>query len=242
MLTRKQHDLLIFIHNRLEADGISPSFEEMKEALGLKSKSGVHRLINALVERDFIRRLPNRARALEVLRLPEAAAPRRGTPKPTLATDREAAIASAENVVRGSFGKAKAPASAPAAATFLEIPLHGKIAAGTPIEALEGDTLLAVPPALVGAGEHYALEVSGDSMIEAGIFDGDYAIIRKADTALDGDIVVALVDSQEATLKTLRRKDGKVRLEAANPSHKSQVYEPKRVRVQGKLVGLMRRY
>ena len=237
MLTRKQHDLLIFIHQRLETTGISPSFEEMKEALGLKSKSGVHRLINALVERDFIRRLPNRARALEVLRLPEAAAPARPA-KPQLATDRDAAIAASGNVVRGSFGKPKAQ---PAAA-FVEIPLHGRIAAGLPVEAMESDRQLAVPPALLGPGDHFALEVSGDSMIEAGILDGDYAIIRKAEHALDGDIIVALVDDGEATLKRLRRKEGKVRLEPANVTYKTQIYEPKRVRIQGKLVGLMRRY
>ncbi len=238
MLTRKQHDLLMFIHQRLEASGISPSFEEMKEALGLKSKSGVHRLINALVERNFIRRLPNRARALEVLRLPDAAAPARPA-KPQLATDRDAAIAASENVVRGSFGKPKAQ---PAAAAFVEIPLHGRVAAGIPIEALESDRHLAVPPALIGPGDHFALEVSGDSMVEAGILDGDYAIIRKSEQALDGDIIVALVDDGEATLKRLRRKEGKVRLEAANMAYKTQIYDPKRVRIQGKLVGLMRRY
>ncbi|HLU91547.1 MAG TPA: transcriptional repressor LexA [Pedomonas sp.] len=237
MLTRKQHDLLIFIHNRLETTGISPSFEEMKEALGLKSKSGVHRLVNALVERNFIRRLPNRARALEVLRLPEAATPAR-TAGLQLATDRDAAIAASGNVVRGSFGK-KAP---PVAAAFVEIPLHGRIAAGLPVEALESDRQLAVPPALLGPGDHFALEVSGDSMVEAGILDGDYAIVRKAEHALDGDIIVALVDDGEATLKRLHRKEGKVRLEPANAAYKTQIYDPQRVRIQGKLVGLMRRY
>lgn len=238
MLTRKQHDLLMFIHQRLETSGISPSFEEMKEALGLKSKSGVHRLINALVERNFIRRLPNRARALEVLRLPDAAAPTRPA-KPQLASDRDAAIAASDNVVRGPFGKPKAQ---PVAATFVEIPLHGRVAAGVPIEAMESDRQLAVPPALLGPGDHFALEVSGDSMVEAGILDGDYAIIRKAEHALDGDIIVALVDDGEATLKRLRRKEGKVRLEPANATYKTQIYEPKRVRIQGKLIGLMRRY
>lgn len=238
MLTRKQHDLLMFIHQRLETSGISPSFEEMKEALGLKSKSGVHRLINALVERNFIRRLPNRARALEVLRLPDAAAPTRPA-KPQLASDRDAAIAASDNVVRGPFGKPKAQ---PVAAAFVEIPLHGRVAAGVPIEAMESDRQLAVPPALLGPGDHFALEVSGDSMVEAGILDGDYAIIRKAEHALDGDIIVALVDDGEATLKRLRRKEGKVRLEPANATYKTQIYEPKRVRIQGKLIGLMRRY
>ena len=238
MLTRKQHDLLTFIHQRLESTGISPSFEEMKEALGLKSKSGVHRLINALVERDFIRRLPNRARALEVLRLPDAAASTRPA-KPHIAADRDAAIAASDNVVRGTFGKPKGQA---AAAAFVEIPLHGRIAAGVPIEALESERQLAVPPALLGPGDHFALEVSGDSMVEAGILDGDYAIIRKAEHALDGDIIVALVDDGEATLNRLRRKEGKVRLEPANVSYKTQIYDPKRVRIQGKLIGLMRRY
>ena len=228
MLTRKQHDLLKFIHERLQTSGVSPSFEEMKEALELKSKSGVHRLISALEERRFIRRLPNRARALEVLRLPEgigAAAPAPAAAKPS-------------NVVQADFGK-RAPA---AANDVIELPLHGRIAAGQPIEAFESDAALSVPTALLGPGEHYALEVSGDSMVEAGILDGDYALIRRCETARDGEIVVALVDGQDATLKYLHKDGGMVRLDPANPAYDAQRYLPSRVRIQGKLVGLLRRY
>src|SRR5574338_391461 len=182
MLTAKQRELLIFIDDRLKEDGVSPSFDEMREALDLKSKSGVHRLISALEERGFIRRLPNRARALEVLKLPEVAAPAPAVPRPVI----------------------------PAAANdTIEIPLHGRIAAGTPIEALQGTDGFAVPAALLGPGEHYALEVSGDSMVEEGILDGDFALIRKVDTARDGEIIVALIDNEEATLKTYRREDRK---------------------------------
>ncbi|ATE63053.1 transcriptional repressor LexA [Rhizorhabdus dicambivorans] len=224
MLTRKQHDLLIFIHDRLAATGVSPSFEEMKEALDLKSKSGVHRLISALEERNFIRRLPNRARALEVLRMPETVAGKAAAP----AT------------------KAKAPASAPvpqaANENVLEIPLHGRIAAGLPIEALEGQSSLSVPAALLGPGEHYALEVSGDSMVEAGILDGDYALIRRAQTARDGEIVVALIADHEATLKYFRKEGAMVRLDPANRSYDPQRYKPDQVQIQGKLAGLLRRY
>lgn len=221
MLTRKQHQLLLFIDQRLRATGISPSFEEMKDALDLKSKSGVHRLIGALEERQFIRRLPNRARALEVLRVPEADP---ATPS----------------------GKATAPAAAPRPAPanddVIELPLHGRIAAGQPIEALEGQSTLAVPAALLGSGEHYALEVSGDSMVEAGILDGDYALVRRCDTARDGDIVVALIDDSEATLKYFRREGSMIRLDPANRAYDAQRYAPARVRVQGRLSGLLRRY
>ena len=226
MLTRKQQELLIFIDERLKADGVSPSFEEMKEALNLKSKSGVHRLINALEERAFIRRLPNRARALEVLRLPDALAA--GKPALTLVSSR--------------------PAPAPPAVAMLAandtitVPLHGRIAAGLPVEALESDRSLSVPSALLGPGDHYALEVSGDSMIDAGIFDGDYALIRRCDTARDGDIVVALIDNSEATLKYLHHEKGLVRLDPANSAHQPQRYRPEQVRIQGKLAGLLRRY
>ena len=223
MLTRKQHDLLTFIDSRLGEGGISPSFEEMKAALGLQSKSGVHRLINALEERGFIRRLPNRARALEVLRMPEVAAAR---PPPG-------------SVIHADCGRGRVR---PAGSDVIEVPLHGRIAAGRPIEALESDRSLSVPAALLGAGDHYALEVSGDSMIEAGIFDGDYALVRRCDTARDGDIVVALVDGSEATLKYLRHEKGMVRLDPANAAHTAQHYLPSRVRVQGKLAGLLRRY
>jgi repressor LexA len=225
MLTRKQQELLIFIDERLKSDGVSPSFEEMKEALNLKSKSGVHRLINALEERAFIRRLPNRARALEVLRLPEAL-----KPGLTLVSNRPDV-------------RPAPPALAMLAANdTIVVPLHGRIAAGMPVEALESDRSLSVPSALLGPGDHYALEVSGDSMIDAGIFDGDYALIRRCDEARDGDIVVALIDDAEATLKYLRRDRGMVRLDPANASHQPQLYRPDQVRIQGKLAGLLRRY
>ena len=227
MLTAKQHELLLFIRDRLDETGISPSFEEMKDALDLKSKSGVHRLISALEERGFIRRLPNRARALEVVKLPESSVPGR---KPAAAND-------------ALPGLTAAPAKAPSAANdVIEIPLHGRIAAGMPIEALEDSQMLPVPAALLGAGEHYALEVSGDSMVEAGIFDGDYALVKRTDTARDGEIVVALVRGEEATLKYLHRVGGRIRLDPANASYDPQVYDSAEVQVQGKLAGLLRRY
>ncbi|MDE2403905.1 MAG: transcriptional repressor LexA [Sphingomonadales bacterium] len=232
MLTRKQHELIRFIQQRLEESGVSPSFEEMKEALDLKSKSGVHRLISALEERGFIRRLPNRARALEVLRQPEDVTP--------AAAARPAATPSTADVI-ASLRAASRPAPSPAN-DVIEIPLHGKIAAGTPIEALEMHATLPVPAALLGAGEHYALEVSGDSMVEAGILDGDYALIRRTDSARDGEIVVALVRGEEATLKYLRRENGMVRLDPANAAYDPQFYRPAEVQVQGKLAGLLRRY
>jgi repressor LexA len=229
MLTAKQHELLRFIQRKLEDTGISPSFEEMKEALDLKSKSGVHRLISALEERGFIRRLPNRARALEVLREPEnVAAERRTAPLP-------------DNVIRMPTVPRAAPAPMPAN-DVIEIPLHGRIAAGVPLEAMETDRTLPVPAALLGAGEHYALEVSGDSMVEAGILDGDYALVRKTNTARDGEIVVALVRGEEATLKYLHRENGRVRLDPANAAYDPQYFRPDEVEVQGKLAGLLRRY
>jgi repressor LexA len=227
MLTAKQRELLQFITVRLEESGISPSFEEMKEALDLRSKSGVHRLISALEERGFIRRLPNRARALEVVRQPDdiVAAPR------SRANDNMVPL------------RKPAPTVQPEPANdIVELPLHGRIAAGVPIEALESDRTLPVPAALLGPGEHYALEVSGDSMIEAGIFDGDFALVKKTDVARDGEIVVALVRDEEATLKYLRRENGMIRLDPANGSYEPQVYRPSEVRVQGKLAGLLRRY
>ena len=231
MLTAKQHELIRFIQTRLEETGISPSFEEMKEALDLKSKSGVHRLISALEERGFIRRLPNRARALEVLKQPEDVT---STVRPP------AAAPAASDVVARA---AKPPVIPPMAANdVIEIPLHGRIAAGVPIEALETHATLPVPAALLGAGEHYALEVSGDSMVEAGIFDGDFALVKRTDTARDGEIVVALVRNEEATLKYLRREGGKIRLDPANAAYEPQIYEPHEVVVQGKLAGLLRRY
>ena len=217
MLTRKQHELVCFINDKLAETGVSPSFEEMREALDLKSKSGVHRLISALEERSFIRRLPNRARALEILRMPERAEKKRAKPA--------------------------APRTPPRPANdVVEIPLHGRIAAGLPIEAFEGATMLPVPAALLGTGEHYALEVSGDSMVEAGILDGDYALIRRTDVARDGEIVVALIDEAEATLKYFRREGAMVRLDPANRAYDPQRYAPAQVRVQGKLSGLLRRY
>ena len=226
MLTAKQHELLHFIQQKLDAGGISPSFEEMKEALGLKSKSGIHRLISALEERGFLRRLPNRARALEVIKLPEGS-------KPAVGNDRD-------NIVPL---RKPAPAMRPIAANdIVEVPLHGKIAAGVPIEAFEDYNNLAVPAALLGSGEHYALEVSGDSMVEAGIFDGDYALIQKASTAREGDIVVALVDGQDATLKYFRREGPMIRLDPANSAYEPQRYPADRVIVQGRLSGLLRRY
>ncbi len=233
MLTAKQHELIRFIQERLEETGISPSFEEMKEALDLKSKSGVHRLISALEERGFIRRLPNRARALEVIKQPEDS-----TPAPRAA--RATSTLAANNSLGGS-AQPKAAAREPAN-DVIDIPLHGRIAAGAPIEALEGQTSLPVPAALLGPGEHYALEVSGDSMIEAGIFDGDFALIRRTDSARDGEIVVALVRGEEATLKYLHKDGGLVRLDPANASHDPQVYGAAEVQVQGKLAGLLRRY
>lgn len=225
MLTRKQHELIRFIQVRLEETGVSPSFEEMKEALDLKSKSGVHRLISALEERGFIRRLPNRARALEVLKQPEDVSNK--------------VPARSDNVVAL---KRPEPARPAPANDVIEIPLHGRIAAGVPIEAMETASMLPVPAALLGAGEHYALEVSGDSMIDAGIFDGDYALIRRTDVARDGEIIVALVRGEEATLKYLHRENGRVRLDPANAAYEPQIYDPREVVVQGKLAGLLRRY
>ncbi|WP_445192584.1 transcriptional repressor LexA [Sphingomonas sp. Tas61C01] len=227
MLTRKQHELVCFINDRLDETGISPSFEEMKEALDLKSKSGVHRLISALEERNFIRRLPNRARALEVLRMPE---------RP------EKAARAKPSTTAAAPPPANVRAVPQPANDVIEIPLHGRIAAGVPIEAFEGSAMLAVPAALLGNGEHYALEVSGDSMVEAGILDGDYALIRRTETARDGEIVVALIDDSEATLKYFRREGAMIRLDPANRAYDPQRYPPAHVRVQGKLSGILRRY
>ena len=224
MLTRKQHELVCFINDRLADTGVSPSFEEMKEALDLKSKSGVHRLISALEERGFIRRLANRARALEVVKMPE---------RPGNAAKKPASSPAAPANVRAL----PQPAN-----DVIEIPLHGRIAAGVPIEAFEGSSMLAVPAALLGTGEHYALEVAGDSMVEAGILDGDYALVRRTEVARDGEIVVALIDDSEATLKYFRREGAMVRLDPANRSYDPQRYAPAQVRIQGKLSGLLRRY
>jgi len=234
MLTRKQHDLLMFIHQRLKETGVPPSFEEMKDALDLRSKSGIHRLITALEERGFIRRLPHRARALEVLKLPEsvaqspASAPRGFSP----------------SVIEGSLGKVRKEIEPDGSETpRATVPVMGRIAAGVPISAIQDHTHnIAVPPEMLGVGDHFALEVNGDSMIEAGILDGDTVIVQQADSAANGEIVVALVDDEEATLKRLRRKGDSIALEAANPSYETRIFGPDRVRVQGRLVGLMRRY
>lgn len=231
MLTVKQQQLLCYIKEHLDRGGVSPSFEEMKEALDLKSKSGIHRLISALEERGFIRRLANRARALEIVKLPDGMTP----PAPAGTPDR---------VVTPLRRPSATPARAmPVPANdVIEIPLHGRIAAGLPIEALEDRTMLAVPAALLGSGDHYALEVSGDSMTEAGIFDGDFALIQRTEVARDGQIVVALIDEAEATLKYLHHEGRKIRLDPANRDYQPQIYEASQVRIQGRLAGLLRRY
>ncbi|WP_342642362.1 transcriptional repressor LexA [Rhodoligotrophos ferricapiens] len=235
MLTRKQHELLMFIHERLKEAGVPPSFEEMKEALDLRSKSGIHRLITALEERGFIRRLPHRARALEVMRLPESHGGSLASPAPKRFSP---------NVIEGSLGKVR-PASTgerERAATAV-VPVMGRIAAGVPVDAIQDHTHnIAVPADLLGPGEHFALEVKGDSMIEAGIFEGDTVLIRRTDHANNGEIIVALVDREEATLKRLRRKGDSIALEAANPAYETRIFGPDRVRIQGRLVGLIRRY
>ena len=232
MLTRKQHELLLFIHERIKETGVSPSFDEMKGALSLASKSGVHRLITALEERGFIRRLAHRARALEVLKLPESAAAEKteNTP-PDLGP----------NVVRADFtGQGESPSEDRGT---IDVPLLRRIAAGVPISAIQHETdRLPVASDMLGNGEHFALEVHGDSMIEAGILDGDTVLIRRCDAADTGDIVVALVDDEEATLKKLRKKGGSIALEAANPEYETRIFPPDRVKVQGKLVGLLRSY
>jgi len=263
MLTRKQHELLMYIHQHLQHSGVSPSFDEMKDALNLRSKSGIHRLITGLEERGFIRRLAHRARALEVLRLPEAALPRRGgaaaaaapaAPSPeVIAATAEVPAAGARrfepNVIRGGGANASISTGMPAGAVpvpsndLLTLPLYGRIAAGTPIEALRDySRQVEVPGSFVGVGDHYALEVAGDSMVDAGILDGDTVIIQRCDVAENGSIVVALIDDQEATLKRLRRKGNSVALEAANPAYETRIFGPDRVRIQGRLVGLLRRY
>ncbi|GGH16871.1 LexA repressor [Alsobacter metallidurans] len=233
MLTRKQHELLRFIHDRLREDGVPPSFDEMKEALELRSKSGIHRLIMALEERGFIRRLPNRARALEVLRMPEQSLPGaapRGRFSPS--------------VIEGNLGKVrpKSPLGEEANQN-VAVPVMGRIAAGTPISAIQSRShTISLPPDLLSTGEHYALEVRGDSMVDAGILDGDTVVIRKQDNANSGDIIVALIDDEEATLKRLRRKGSSIALEAANPAYETRVLGPDRVQIQGKLVSLVRKY
>jgi repressor LexA len=233
MLTRKQHELLMYINQRLAATGVAPSFDEMKDALNLRSKSGIHRLISGLEERGFIRRLPHRARALEVVKLPtDSAAP---------ATERSRF---SPTVIRGDFAAALPGAPVAPDTAAADLPLYGRIAAGTPIEALrDQSTTVAVPGSLLGRGsEHYALEVAGDSMVDAGIFDGDTIIIQRCDTADNGAIVVALVDNEEVTLKRLRRRGASIALEPANQTYETRIFGPDRVKVQGRLVGLLRRY
>ena len=242
MLTAKQQELLVFLHRRLSETGISPSFEEMKDALGLRSKSGIHRLISALEERGFIRRMPNRARALEVLRLP-AGVMSGDSPQPGPAPAGVPKRGFSPNVIHGNFGDAIAGRPVAEAADAVQLPLYGRIAAGTPIEALrDNDSFTEVPVAMLGTGEHYALEVAGDSMIEAGIFDGDTVVIERCEVADTGTIVVALVDDQEVTLKRLRKKGGTIALEPANSSYETRIFGTDRVRIQGRLVGLLRNY
>jgi len=229
MLTRKQHELLMFIHERIKETGVSPSFDEMKTALNLASKSGIHRLITALEERGFLKRLAHRARALEVTRMPQQAT--------------ASAPVGGRTVFVPTVVEGRRPPRQAVEATTCELPLLGKIAAGTPIEAIEHEReRISVPESLLGSGEHYMLEVQGDSMIQAGILDGDYVIIRKTEDATSGDIVVALVMGEEATLKRLRRKGASIALEAANPVYETRIFGPDQIEVRGKLVGLIRRY
>jgi repressor LexA len=237
MLTRKQHELLVYINDYLAKSGISPSFDEMKDALDLKSKSGIHRLITGLEERGFLRRLPHRARALEVLRMPETAAVGVNSREP--ARNKKFA----PNVIPGDFRKGLAGRMVTAPKRSVELPLYGKIAAGTPIEALRDTQTIEVPPGLLGRGEHYALEVEGDSMIDAGIVDGDTVIIEKCENAENGTIIVAFVEEdKEVTLKRLRRRGNSIALEPANKKYETRIFRPDQVKVQGRLVGLLRRF
>jgi repressor LexA len=232
MLTRKQSELLRFINERLAENGVPPSFDEMKDALDLRSKSGIHRLILALEERGFIRRLPNRARAIEVIKLPEQSTP----------AARPGRQRFAPSVIEGDLGRVR-PGMDDEGVKTIPVPVMGRIAAGVPISAIQQKShVLNVPPDFLSHGEHFALEVRGDSMIEAGIFDGDTVFIRRQDSADTGDIVVALVDDEEATLKRLRRRGASIALEAANPAYETRIFGPDRVRVQGKMVSLLRRY
>jgi len=246
VLTRKQNELLLFINKRLNEGGVSPSFDEMKEALRLKSKSGIHRLITGLEERGFLRRLPHRARALQVLKLPEAAAMPAANVTPLLDSRRgmsEQREAFVPQIVRGERAPLAGAILAANEAQALSLPLYGRIAAGTPIEALrDNSTTVDVPVSLLGSGAHYCLEVQGDSMVEAGIQNGDIAIIRSADSAESGEIVVALIDDSEATLKRLRKKGASIALEPANAAYETRIFGPDRVKIQGRLAGLYRRY
>lgn len=238
MLTRKQHELLTFIHERIRESGVAPSFDEMKDALGLKSKSGIHRLITALEERGFIKRLPHRARALEILRMPD------NTNAGRSSTARARPRGFSPSVIEGSVGRQiEVPGTGMTDEQAVDVPVLGRIAAGTPIEALQNNTQnVSVPIEMMATGDHFALEVQGDSMIQAGILDGDVVVIQRRDTADNGDIVVALVDNNEATLKRLRKRGDTIALEAANPAYETRIFGPDRLQVQGRLVGLLRRY
>ena len=241
MLTRKQYELLLFINQRLAESGVSPSFEEMKEALALKSKSGIHRLISGLEERGFIRRLAHRARALEVVRLPEDTSVA-GRARASGGGGSAERARFSPTVIKGDF-KSALPGTPVVGGETVQLPLYGRIAAGTPIEALRDQSnAIAVPAGMLGLGEHYALEVAGDSMIDAGILEGDTVLIQRCDTADSGAIVVALVDNNEVTLKRLRRRGDSIALEPANKAYETRIFGPDRVKVQGKLVGLLRRY
>jgi repressor LexA len=242
MLTRKQYELLVYIDKHLKQTGFSPSFEEMKEALSLRSKSGIHRLISALEERGYLARRHHRARALDVLRLPDNMVARAADLTPDVEED-EQGQAFAPNVIHGDFSKRLPGVQTANDAGAIELPMYGRIAAGLPIEALRDSTAaVEVPVALLGPGEHYGLEVSGDSMVEAGILDGDTVIIKKSDAADNGEIVVALVDDNEVTLKRLRRRGNSIALEPCNVRHETRIFPADRVKVQGKLVALMRKY
>jgi repressor LexA len=233
MLTRKQYELLRFISERLKESGVPPSFDEMKDALDLRSKSGIHRLITALEERGFIRRLPNRARAIEVIKLPELSGNGNGGSRRGFTP----------SVIEGTLGKLRNSGSEDDGNRPVAVPVMGRIAAGTPIEALQTRShTISVPPDMLGSGEHYALEVRGDSMVDAGILDGDMALIQRNETAETGDIVVALIDEEEATLKRFRRRGASIALEPANTSYEVRILPPNRVKIQGKLIGLYRKY
>ncbi len=234
MLTPKQKELLLFIHERLKESGVPPSYDEMKEALDLRSKSGIHRLITALEERGFIKRLPHRARALEIIKLPEFSQP---------SFKRSGASGFSPSVIEGSVRRGFSESAGDESSYRIGIPVMGRIAAGVPRSAIETHShSITVPEEMISSGEHFALEVKGDSMIDAGILDGDTVVIRKTEDAVNGDIVVALVDNDEATLKRFRRKGQSVALEAANPAYETRIFGPDRIRVQGRLVGLLRRY
>jgi repressor LexA len=233
MLTRKQFELLRFIHERLKETGVPPSFDEMKDALDLRSKSGIHRLITALEERGFIRRMPNRARAIEVIKLPESVSQGIGARSRGFTP----------SVIEGNLGKVRPPAVEDESTRPIAVPVMGRIAAGTPIEAIQNKSaVINIPTELLSVGEHFALEVRGDSMIEAGILDGDMALIKRTEAADTGDIVVALIDDEEATLKRFRRRGASIALEPANTAYEVRILPPNRVRIQGKLVGLFRKY